>query len=280
MSALAAALQLDGQIDEALTVIRQAIALRPAFSEAHNNLGNLLREKNLDAETAYAYRQAIALTPDDPEVLNNLGTLLESNSNYAEAIRLFRHAITVRPELAPAHYNLGNAYQKAGDVDAAIASHQRAVSLQPDLAEAWINLGNAQCESGRIDDAIVSYARGRAIGLTSQLASTPLYAMHYDARNTPADLLAAHRQWNEQYAAKVVRAAQHRNDRSPDRRLRIGYVSVDLANHPVGRFMEPLLANHDPNSVEVFVYSGTRKDDSLTDRLMRIWLTAGIRCGT
>ena len=267
MSALATSLQLDGQIDRGIDLLQQAIALRPGFSEAHNNLGNLLREQNREADAYAAYQRALTLTPNDVEVLNNLGTLLESNGNYPEAITYFRRAISIRPDFAPAHYNLGNALQKSGDVDAAIASHQRAVSQKPDLAEAWINLGNAQCESGRVDAALESYQHAREAGLTARLASTPLYAMHYDPRNTPRDLFTAHRKWNEQYAAPIARNPVHRNDPSPDRRLKIGYVSADLGNHPVGRFMEPLLANHDAAAVELFVYAGTLKSDSLTERL-------------
>jgi len=267
MSALAAALQLDGQIDNAIQLMHRAIALRPGFSEAHNNLGNLLRESNRESEAADAYRRALMLKPNDAEVLNNLGTLLESNGSYAEAITQFQLAIASRPEFAEAHYNLANAYQKSGDVDAAIASYERAVALKPSLTEAWINLGNAQCESGRIDQALESYRSARGDGLDARLASTPLYSMHYDPRNSPTDLLAAHRQWSHTYAVPVARSPRHPNDRSPDRRLKVGYVSADLGNHPVGRFLEPLLANHDPRVVEVSIYSSTRKPDALTERL-------------
>ena len=45
------------------------------------------------------------------------------------------------------------------------------------------------------------------------------------------------------------------NDRSPDRRLRIGYVSPDFRVHPVGRFMLPLLESHDHSNFEIFCYS-------------------------
>jgi len=74
--------------------------------------------------------------------------------------------------------------------------------------------------------------------------------------------------WNRQYAETlrgVIRP--HANDRDPDRRLRIGYVSPDLRVHPVGRFLLPLLAHHDKRQVEVFAYSGLLVADPLTERL-------------
>ena len=42
----------------------------------------------------------------------------------------------------------------------------------------------------------------------------------------------------------------HPNSRDPNRRLKIGYVSPDFSEHPVGRFFLPLVLNHDPATVE------------------------------
>jgi len=59
----------------------------------------------------------------------------------------------------------------------------------------------------------------------------------------------------------------HDNDRDPDRRLRIGYVSPDFKEHPVGRLLVPLLANHDHANFETVCYSDVRCEDAITDRL-------------
>ncbi|MFZ3120794.1 MAG: hypothetical protein WA159_21020, partial [Variovorax sp.] len=45
------------------------------------------------------------------------------------------------------------------------------------------------------------------------------------------------------------------NDRSPTRRLRVGYVTADLHHqHPVNLFMQPVLARHDATAFEITVY--------------------------
>jgi predicted O-linked N-acetylglucosamine transferase (SPINDLY family) len=57
------------------------------------------------------------------------------------------------------------------------------------------------------------------------------------------------------------------HDRDADRRLRIGYVSPDLRDHVVGRFMLPLLANHDHQRFEIFCYADVARADAMTERL-------------
>jgi predicted O-linked N-acetylglucosamine transferase (SPINDLY family) len=52
-----------------------------------------------------------------------------------------------------------------------------------------------------------------------------------------------------------------------DERLRIGFVSGDLVNHPVGYFVESLLAELDPARLEVFAYPTQPVSDDLTARI-------------
>lgn len=51
------------------------------------------------------------------------------------------------------------------------------------------------------------------------------------------------------YKAEVERP------RDPERRLRVGYYSPDLGKHPVGYFALPVLREHDPEAVELYLYS-------------------------
>jgi predicted O-linked N-acetylglucosamine transferase (SPINDLY family) len=81
-------------------------------------------------------------------------------------------------------------------------------------------------------------------------------------------LLSEHRRWNDLYAAPLSHtAAPHTNDRSPDRRLRVGYMSPDFRVHPVGRFTAALLAHHDHENFEIFCYSNVIQPDRLTARI-------------
>src|SRR6185312_5932898 len=54
----------------------------------------------------------------------------------------------------------------------------------------------------------------------------------------------------------------------------IGYVSPDMREHPVGRFMLPLLSHHDQARFEVYCYTDVRRTDSLTAALkehVNVW---------
>ncbi len=59
----------------------------------------------------------------------------------------------------------------------------------------------------------------------------------------------------------------HGNDRSPERRLRVGYVSPDFCNHAVGRSILPLFEQRDRRQFEVFCYANVLSPDALTEKL-------------
>ena len=76
------------------------------------------------------------------------------------------------------------------------------------------------------------------------------------------------RRWNQQHAAPLAKFIQpHRNDRSPDRRLRIGYVSPDFRNHCQALFTMPLLSAHDHEHFEIVCYADVVRPDNITERL-------------
>lgn len=47
-----------------------------------------------------------------------------------------------------------------------------------------------------------------------------------------------------------------------NRKIRIGYISSDFCNHPVGRFIEPILRSHDTTKWHVYgINTGTKRDE-------------------
>ena len=82
-----------------------------------------------------------------------------------------------------------------------------------------------------------------------------IFIPSYDAQA----ILAEHRRWARQYAEPLAAQIRpHQNDRAPDRRLRVGFLSPDFRDHPVGQSLLPLFAHHDRRQTEIVCYSDVR----------------------
>jgi predicted O-linked N-acetylglucosamine transferase (SPINDLY family) len=92
--------------------------------------------------------------------------------------------------------------------------------------------------------------------------------LHYHHDIDAAETFRVARDYQTRFAAPLAAAVQaHENSRDPQRRLRIGYVSADLRQHPLGFFLEPVLESHDRTHFEITCYSGVVKPDAVTERL-------------
>ena len=122
---------------------------------------------------------------------------------------------------------------------------------------------------GRIDEAVASYRETlRRHPAFADSRSNLLLILQYSGLLGPGDFLAEARRWDECHArVPVGECMEHHQDRDPDRRLRIGYVSADFRRHSVSFFLEGLLARHDPEAVETFAYSDVAVPDVVTARL-------------
>jgi predicted O-linked N-acetylglucosamine transferase (SPINDLY family) len=225
-----------GQYARAIECIGRAIVINPHSAPYHHNLGYALQEQGRLDEAAACYRRALELNPDSPESYNNLGNVLTFRGQATEAIACYQRALQLRPDFAQAHSNLGTAWKDLGELDQAVTCFRRALELNPHDAEAHSNL---------------------------------LYTLIFCPGGDPRDLDEEHGRWNRQHAEPLRRLARpHDNDRTADRRLRIGYLSPDFRWHPVGRFLLPLLESHDRKCFEIFCYQSWRHSD---------WITAGCR---
>jgi predicted O-linked N-acetylglucosamine transferase (SPINDLY family) len=268
-SNLGIALVAQRQFAQAIAAFEQAIALDPRAPQSHFYLGNALGEERRLESAIAAFRRAIALKPHYPEALENLAKALRQNGQLEEAVAVCRQFVAIDPQSASAHVSLGIALKRIGHLDQAIAAYRTANALDPKSVESLMRLGAALKEIGELDEAIAVFRTALSVEPGNEvIRSNLIFTLHYPPHISPEAIAQEHRLWNQQHAQPLAHHIRyHTNDRDPDRRLRIGYVSPDLREHAVPHFLLPLLANHDHQRFEIFAYANVRVTDAMTQRL-------------
>ena len=152
-----------GRADEAADAYRQALSLDPGNAAAHSDLGAALVSLGRLEEATESCARALALDEGNSEAHYNLGLALQGQGQAAEAAASFRRSLAIDPGFADAHHHLGLALQEQGLMDQAAASYRRAVELASDLVEAHCNLGNVLRDQGALEDAVAAYRRALRI---------------------------------------------------------------------------------------------------------------------
>lgn len=254
----------------AIAAYRDALALKPDYVEAHNNLGDALREEGDYIAAMESCARALELRPDYAQAWNNLGNALKDHGSYEAAMKSYVKALRFAPDYAEVHNNLGNLFEKQDQLDAAIASYRRAIALQPAVAAMHNNLGNVLRDQGDLDEALACFRH--AIGLEINFVpawSNLLLQLGFLPHTPLCEQIDEARRFGELQLARA-RPFSHesvRGDADLQRRLRVGFVSGDLKTHPVGFFLESVVAHLDPASIELVAYTTQRHEDALTARL-------------
>ncbi|MBF0310073.1 MAG: tetratricopeptide repeat protein [Magnetococcales bacterium] len=230
---LGAVLRELGELQEAKTLLRMATHLQPQWPEAWSNLGLVLQDLGLYQEAIQAFDQAIRLNPDEPRYLLNASQPLEALGRLTPCEALLNRALNLT-ESPGLQINLGLVLQKQGRHEEARNAFRNALTQDPHHAAAWSNW---------------------------------LLGSHYQPGIEAATLLARHREWAGQL--RLPSPPAFANSREPDRALRIGLVSPDLGQHPVGYFMAAWMAHHRSPDYILHVYSDRARPDALTARLQQ-----------
>lgn len=290
------------KLQEAAVYYRRAIALQPDLAEAYLNLGYLLGEVGDRVEEETHWRRAIQALPNQVEAYRGLGKVLVRLGRMEEAETAYRSALKNKDEDHDFHFQLALAMSEMGRHDEAIAAYKKALEFKPDLQEALNNLSLVLQDRAHQDDAEL-HAR-RALALAPQnpvflgtLARTLqlqgrieeslgyyrqalansrdalgtygnyLFVLNYDPDLNAEAIYRAYEEYDQRYGQPLRHTWRaHDNPPAAGRRLKVGYVSPDFKNHSVQFFVEPLLANHDRASVEVYAYADLPREDHLSRR--------------
>ncbi len=249
--------------------IGEAVKLMPKMAELRWNRAGALRQLGQLAEAEAECRQAVALAPNSAEAHNNLANTLKDRGNLVESEKEFREAVRLKPQYPHGWANLGNTLFAMGRFVDAEEACRKSLSLEPNNTDAHNNLGNALLGQERLDEAADEFRAALKVNPDYVLShSNLLFCSNYRADLTAEEIYAEYRRWDERHGIpRLPKPLQHGNDKSPERKLKIGYASPDFRNHAVAMFFEPLLASRDREAHEVYLYAEVPSPDAVTERL-------------
>ncbi len=179
----------EGNYDDALSTLREGLALYPNATELHVGVGYARVARDEFAWARRSFEEALVLDPDHEDALAGLGeTLLKFGQTsgalksfhrilelgYQDDIELmlqvgralfrdglmeeakeyFDTAVQQVPDNAEAVAMVGYTEHRLGHDDAAIATLRRALQLDPEYVEARIYLGNVLYDRGEYEAAL------------------------------------------------------------------------------------------------------------------------------
>jgi len=269
---LGSALKELGRSEDAIASYCRSLEINPALVDVHYNLGITLQNCGQLDRAVACFTRALAITNGHFDAHIHLGVVLHELGQYESALGHFRQAIELQPRNADGHLNLGIGLAKLGQLDAAVKSYHEALAIQPDNADAHLSLGHALKDLGKSDEGLKCIRRTLEIKPDYALAhSGLLFNYNYVADQPAEQLLADARRFGDMVERLARPFKDWPNSPDPHKPLRVGFVSGDLGSHPVGYFLEGVLAAltspEASGEIELFAYPTQPHDDEVTKRL-------------
>jgi tetratricopeptide (TPR) repeat protein len=143
-----------GQLDDAITLYRSALAIKPIYPEGHFFLGRALERKGQTNDALAEYNQALKLRPEFDAANIMVGLELTKEKKFDQAIAHFQAALKDNPENAAAESDWGMALMKQGRWKESVEHYEQALRFDPNLAEARNNLAIGYLQEGRLADGV------------------------------------------------------------------------------------------------------------------------------
>lgn len=291
-----------GHFIDAITSFRNAVAINPQHVNAHNNCGNALHKTRQFAEAIACYDQAIALDPSYAAAYSNRGAALIELHRTDEAILDLDRALALVPGNAEAWANRGEALLRCHRHHEALASCDRALEINPKSELAWLGRARAliasrrmpeaknachevlaiepmsvkglsllgQCHAFQADTDYAIACLDKALSIDPEcedVLANRIFWLDFSAKADVACHQAARADWWRAIGSKEAQRASllHANDRDPDRKLVVGYISAEFKRRSAAYSYRPVFENCDKAQFEVVCYSNSPTSDAVTE---------------
>ncbi|KPP96507.1 MAG: FkbM family methyltransferase [Bacteroidetes bacterium HLUCCA01] len=299
---LSVALYKQEKYAEAESFARQVVQMKPDFVKALLNLGLILQAQARLEEALQIYARANQLDPGNAVIAFKIGVIYKNLGNFAKAVELFDIAMKMdptyegpviekagslikqrdfeksdelladflrrKPNSVEARSLLADSKKEQSLYDEAIVLYKEVLDDNPRNPGVRVNYGLCLQEMGRYDESEKEYLR--ALDTPPPMMesmSNYLMVMHYNPERTREYIFEAHKKWDAFFAPAERPERPVPADRSPDKRLRVGFVSGGFRSHPVGWMITRGLEELSPEDYEIYCYTTNNINDKITQRI-------------
>jgi predicted O-linked N-acetylglucosamine transferase (SPINDLY family) len=278
-----------GRAEEAERQARELLGRAPEDGAAWRTLGYALLGRGNHKEAETTLRKALTLAPRDAVALEHLGWLYQRSGRLHEAVMSLKGSLAINQDRVRARVILANVLLALDKPRRAAAHYERVLAQQPDHFRAHNNLAGVLVGLGQLQSAATHYQRAAALApdLTYLISAAHLARRICDwdtAESLEPNILAALRAGPKPAdrtqpfplvampdatghdlmiaGAHMARpflsaaAVPHRApaDLAAGGKLRIGYLSPDVHDHPTTHLIIEALELHDRSRFEIVAF--------------------------
>lgn len=299
---LSVALFHQGQLDDALEYAKQALTIKPDFFKGWLHLGSIYRDKAMLEDALKCYQKANQLDPKSAGVAFRIGAIyadqgdlekamelfditLKLDENYEEAMirkgiilqklrryeqseECFQSLIKKQRNHLGATIGLAELNKARGDYDKAVKLYEQVIADYPHMTSILINYALCLQELGHFDESEKNYLKAlKSNPDMFQSFSNYLMALHYNPKRTRDQIFNEHLKWDRLFAYKNTEGRPVPENKDPDKKLRIGFISGGFRRHPVGWMIIKALENLSREEFEIYCYTTNNLVDGNTKRI-------------
>ena len=203
-------------------------------------------------EAEQAYMKGLRADPNCGPITNNLGVMEAQRNNLHASIQQLERSLLFDEKNATVWYNYALVLLESGRSDEAIPAINQSLKIM-ESADAFTAKGMILTSNAKAAEAVEAYDASLDKNPVQPMAAFNAIFARTLKNTTPEDNYNARKRWYENHRWKGEKKP-HGNDRTPDRKLRIGYVGGDFKMHSAAFFFGTVIFNHVRENFDPYCY--------------------------
>ncbi len=265
--------------DHALSFYQQAYEQVPDSYFVNHNIGNVLLKLDRAQDALPYLYKAAEVDPKAALTRRFLVDALFKLKRWKDAIEQCEVLYQLEPNAVNA-CDIGHAYHESDQMAKARDWWLSVLPLYEEHSPLHSHIGGVLYATGFIDEALKHYQRATQL-LPEEGVIRSNYVMMLNYTEHPhSSILQAHKNWINTQQDLLGTPPMPARHIARDRKPRVGYVSPDFHNHPVGQLIIPALLLHDSSRFDFYIFKSGTDDDNLTQQLRDHFGDRFVECGT